>query len=52
VVTKTYFHLHAEIDLKKKKPSSWVVAAHAFNPSAHEAEAGGFLSPRPTWFIE
>jgi hypothetical protein len=23
--------------------------AHAFNPSTWEAEAGGFLSPRPAW---
>jgi major histocompatibility complex class I len=26
-----------------------VVAAHAFNPSTWEAEAGGFLSLRPAW---
>jgi hypothetical protein len=25
------------------------VAAHAFNPSTREAEAGGFLSSRPAW---
>jgi hypothetical protein len=25
------------------------VVAHAFNPSTWEAEAGGFLSSRPTW---
>ena len=25
------------------------VGAHAFNPSTWEAEAGGFLSSRPTW---
>jgi hypothetical protein len=26
-----------------------VVVAPAFIPSTREAEAGGFLSPRPTW---
>ena len=26
--------------------------AHAFSPSAREAEAGGSLSLRPTWFTE
>jgi hypothetical protein len=25
------------------------VVAHAFNPNAREAEAGEFLSSRPTW---
>jgi major histocompatibility complex class I len=25
------------------------VVAHAFNPSTREAEAGGFLSSRPSW---
>jgi hypothetical protein len=25
------------------------VVAHTFNPSTREAEAGGFLSSRPTW---
>jgi hypothetical protein len=25
------------------------VVVHAFNPSTQEAEAGGFLSSRPTW---
>jgi hypothetical protein len=25
------------------------MVAHAFNPSAQEAEAGGFLSSRPAW---
>jgi hypothetical protein len=28
------------------------VAAHTFNPSTQEAEAGGFLSSRPTWSIK
>jgi hypothetical protein len=28
------------------------VAAHAFNPSTREAEAGGFLSSRPAWSTE
>ena len=30
----------------RKEPG---VVAHAFNPSAQEAEAGGFLSFRPAW---
>jgi hypothetical protein len=25
------------------------MVAHAFNPSTQEAEAGGFLSSRPSW---
>jgi hypothetical protein len=36
---------------RKKKKKSGVVA-HAFNPSLREAEAGGFLSSRPTWSTE
>jgi hypothetical protein len=28
------------------------MVAHAFNPSTWEAEAGGFLSSRPTWSTE
>jgi major histocompatibility complex class I len=28
------------------------VVAHAFNPSTWEAEAGEFLSSRPTWSTE
>jgi hypothetical protein len=28
---------------------SWVVVAHAFNPSTWEAEAGRFLNSRPAW---
>jgi major histocompatibility complex class I len=28
------------------------VVVHAFNPSTWEAEAGKFLSSRPTWSIE
>jgi hypothetical protein len=28
------------------------VVAHAFNPSTWEAEAGGFLSSRPSWTTE
>jgi hypothetical protein len=27
-------------------------SSHAFNPSAGEAEAGGFLSSRPAWSTE
>jgi major histocompatibility complex class I len=34
------------------KNSSWAVLVHAFNPSTWEAEAGGFLSPRPAWSTE
>jgi hypothetical protein len=28
------------------------VVAHAFNPSTQEAEAGEFMSSRPTWSTE
>jgi hypothetical protein len=28
------------------------MVAHTFNPSTQEAEAGGFLSSRPTWFTK
>jgi hypothetical protein len=34
------------------KTLSWVVVAHAFNPSTREAEAGRFLSSRPAWSTE
>ena len=34
------------------KNFSRAVVAHAFNPSTWEAEAGGFLSPRPAWSTE
>jgi hypothetical protein len=43
-------------------PTGWIidiktrlklgVVGHAFNPSTREAEAGGFLSSRPTWSTE
>ena len=29
-----------------------MVAAHTFNPSTWEAEAGGFLSSRPAWYTK
>jgi hypothetical protein len=32
-----------------RKERGRAVVAHAFNPSTWEAEAGGFLSSRPTW---
>ncbi|EGW12256.1 hypothetical protein I79_023854 [Cricetulus griseus] len=32
--------------------ASWVVAAHAFNPSTVEAEAGGSLNLKPAWSTE
>jgi hypothetical protein len=32
-----------------KKIRSLAVVAHAFNPTTQEAEAGGFLSSRPSW---
>jgi hypothetical protein len=32
-----------------KKAAARGVVAHTFNPSAREAEAGGFLSSRPAW---
>jgi hypothetical protein len=44
--------LHNETMPQKKINSinrSWVVVAHAFNPSTWEAEAGRFLSARTAW---
>jgi hypothetical protein len=35
--------------LVKREGKGWVVAAHTFNPSTWEAEAGGFRSLRPAW---
>jgi hypothetical protein len=40
----------SSLEKKKKKPG--MVAAHAFNPSTREAEAGGFLSSRPARAIQ
>ena len=41
-------HRQTLIHIKINK-ISWVVVAHAFGPSAWEAEAGGFLGSRPAW---
>jgi hypothetical protein len=44
------------LEFKKKKRRrrrrGRAVVAHPFNPSTGEAEAGGFLSSRPTWSTE
>jgi hypothetical protein len=37
---------------EERGEASWVLVAHAFNPSTWEAEAGGFLSLRPAWSTE
>ena len=42
---------HSETPVSKSKTSR-AVMAHAFNPSAWEAEAGGFLSSRSAWSPE
>ena len=34
---------------KQEMPLTPGVVAHAFNPSTWEAEAGGFLSSKPSW---
>jgi hypothetical protein len=41
--------LQPHLFFNKKQKQAWAVVAHAFNPSTREAEAGGFLSSRPTW---
>jgi hypothetical protein len=38
--------------IRLKKCCQMGMVAHAFNPSTWEAEAGGFLSVRPTWSTE
>jgi hypothetical protein len=44
------FNIITEISSSFKKDYNKLgVVAHAFNPSTREAEAGGFLSSRPTW---
>jgi hypothetical protein len=43
--SKTHIHI-------KKLKILLGVVVHAFNPSTWEAEAGGFLSSRPTWSTE
>jgi hypothetical protein len=49
-----YTYIHTGIHRYIKNVFSWVVvaAAHAFNPSTWEAEAGRFLSSRPAWSTE
>ena len=37
---------------KRRSTGNLVVVAHAFNPSIWEAEAGRFLSSKPTWSTE
>jgi hypothetical protein len=44
-----YKFMHASNLLSLKTALLPGVVAHAFNPSTREAEAGGFLSSRPTW---
>jgi hypothetical protein len=45
---KSNSHVEKILTLKKSLLVPGVVA-HTFNPSTWEAEAGGFLSSRPTW---
>jgi major histocompatibility complex class I len=40
------------LPVAKNSFCSQAVAAHTFNPSIWEAEAGGFLSSRPAWSTE
>jgi hypothetical protein len=37
---------------KQARLPSWVVVAHAFNPSTQAVEAGGSLSSMPAWSTE
>jgi hypothetical protein len=50
-VTNTLSACFHNLFLKKKKNQPGVLV-HAFNPSTREAEAGRFLSLRPTWSTE
>ena len=40
------------VDFSKNAVNSWVVVAHAFNPSTWGAETGGFLSSWQAWSTE
>jgi hypothetical protein len=42
-------HLYLGTFVCKSEGDKPIVVAHAFNLSTWEAEAGGFLSPRPAW---
>jgi hypothetical protein len=48
----TYIHTYIHFSVLKNCLPDWAVVAHAFNPSTREAEAGGFLSLRPSWSAE
>ena len=53
IKTTLRFHLPpVRVAKIKNLGDSWAVVVHAFNPSTWEAEAGGFLSSRPTWSTE
>jgi hypothetical protein len=47
-----YTHTDKHADIHTFKKISGAVVANAFNPSTWEAEAGRFLSSRPTWSTE
>jgi hypothetical protein len=47
-IKQTNKQIAKHMKLKKKEDQPGVVA-HPFNPSTWQAEAGGFLSSRPSW---
>ena len=47
--TQTNINLKLSVNAPLKARNNWVVAAHAFNPSTREAEAGGFLNSELAW---
>jgi hypothetical protein len=52
VVTFSTWVLGTKLRITSRTACPPGVVAQAFNPSTREAEAGGFLSLRPTWSTE
>jgi hypothetical protein len=50
--TLSHTYYKTKQNKNKKQKNCQAVVANTFNPSAQEAEAGGFLSWRPAWSTE